>query len=141
MYLVVGIDMETNSPCCRGMYQSLEVAKKRLINLMSHDDGIDNYVIQQLEAGNDYIQPRTFILEEEKQDKISLPMEDKFRSDLQEPLYSFGDEVHIQNRIKEMEKLGSTIEQFEGELDKLKQNWLQKQVEIHEIKQMINGSS
>lgn len=122
MFLVIGTDMESNTPCCKGGYVTLELAQNRLGELMMEDDDIDNYVIQEVKEGIDYNQPKTFILvsvEDEKENFIKDKLE----------------------KVEEDQKdISESIEQVEKRLEKMKQDWLQKQVEMHEMKCILQKS-
>lgn len=122
MFLVIGTDMESNTPCCKGGYTTLEQAQSRLGELMVEDDGIDNYVIQEVKEGIDYNQPKTFILVSVEDEK----------------------ENFIKDKLEEAEEdqkdISESIEQVEKRLEKMKQDWLQKQVEMHEMKCILKRS-
>lgn len=122
MFLVIGTDMDVMTPCCRGGYKTLDEAKDRLLDLMHEDkdDGIDNYIIQEINEGIDYTQPKTYILTTvEKNEK-----------------------VEIEERLKKVEqdeaKMASMIDNVQSELERFKQDWIQKKVEMYEMKRLLN---
>jgi transcriptional regulator NrdR family protein len=120
MFLVIGTKMDTNTPCCKGGYSTLDVARERLIELMHEEDGVDNYVIQEVNEGVDYAHPKTYIL-------VSVQDDDKNK---------------LEERLKEAEqdeaKMASVIDDVELELERFKQDWLQKKAEMNEMKQLLN---
>lgn len=120
MFLVIGTEMDTNTPCCKGGYNTLDAARERLIELMHEEDGVDNYVIQEVNEGVDYTQPKTYIL-------VSVQDEEKNK---------------LEERLKEAEqdeaKMADVINDVESELERFKQDWLQKKAEMHEMKQLLN---
>lgn len=119
MFLVIGTEMDTNSPCCKGGYSTLDVARERLIELMHEDDGVDNYVIQEVNEEVDYTQPKTYIL-------VSVEDEEKNK---------------LEKKLKEVEedeaKMARVIGDVESELERFKQDWLQKKAEAHEMKLLL----
>lgn len=119
MFLVIGTEMDTNTPCCKGAYNTLDTARERLIELMHDDDGVDNYVIQEVNEGVDYTQPKSYIL-------VSVEDNDKNK---------------LQDKLKEAEedeaKMAKVIGDVESELERFKQDWLQKKAEMNEMKHLL----
>lgn len=126
MFLVIGTEMDTNTPCCKGGYSTLDVARERLIELMHEEDGVDNYVIQEVNEGVDYAHPKTYIL---------VSVQDEERNE-------FEKKNRLEERLKEAEqdeaKMASVIDDVELELERFKQDWLQKKAEMNEMKQLLN---
>lgn len=122
MFLVIGTDMNTNTPCCKGGYNTLNTARDRLIDLMHEDDDIDNYIIQEVNEGVDYNNPKTYILVSIENNNDNNELEDEIKKTEQ-------DELEIVDIINDVE----------SKLDKFKQDWLCKKVKINEMRNMLKN--
>lgn len=120
MFLVIGTEMDTNTPCCKGSYSTLDAARERLIELMHEEDGVDNYVIQEVNEGVNYTHPKTYIL---------VGVEDDEKNKLEE---------RLKEAEKDEAKMADVINDVESELERFKQDWLQKKAEMHEMKQLLS---